>query len=63
MFKIKYALHSLPYTNFGNFGNFKKGGALKNFWGEGKQKRGVFSKIKGGTQLFKLNLGIEKGKN
>ena len=44
--------------------NFKKGGNLKKNLGCGKPKGGErFSKIKGGTQLFKLNLGREKNKN
>ena len=44
--------------------NFKKGGNLKKNWGWGKPKGGgVFSKIKGGTQHFMLNLGIQKNKN
>ena len=43
---------------------FKKGGNQKKILGWGKKKGGErFSKIKGGTQLFKLNLGIEKNKN
>ena len=43
----------------------KRGGEPeKKFWGGGNQKGGErFSKKKGGTQLFKLNLGIEKNKN
>ena len=47
-----------------NFENFKKGGTLKKMLGWGKPKRGkIFSKIMGGTKLFKLNIGIEKNKN
>ena len=48
-----------------NFENFKKRGNLKKNFGVWESKRGRerFSKIKGGTQLFKLNLGIEKNKN
>ena len=41
----------------------KRGEPEKNFRA-GETKRGErFSKIKGGTQLFKLNLGTEKNKN
>ena len=48
-------------TRFLNFS--KRGGTKKNFR-VGEKKGGKrFSKIKGGTQLFKLNLGIEKNKN
>ena len=47
-----------------NFENFKKEGNLKKNLGWGKPKWGRrFLKTKGGTQLFKLNLGIEKNKN
>ena len=45
-----------------NFENFKRGDLKKNFGMEEIKRRG-FSKIKRGTQLFKLNLGIEKNKN
>ena len=62
-------MHSVfpPFQKGGgnpNFENFKKGGEPeKKFWGGGNQKGGErFSKIKGGTQLFKQNLGIEKSK-
>ena len=62
-------MHSVfpPFQKGGNpnFENFKRGGgALKKKIGVGETKRRErFSKIKGGTQLFKLNLGIEKNKN
>ena len=48
-----------------NFENFKKGGEPEKNFGMGETKRGGerFSKTRGGTQLFKLNLGIEKNKN
>ena len=47
------------------FWKFQKGGEPeKKFWGGGNQKGGKdFWKKSGGTQLFKLNLGIEKNKN
>ena len=46
------------------FENLKKGGDLKKIFGMREIKREeIFSKIKGGTQLFKLNLGIEKNTN
>ena len=32
-------------------------------WGKPKEGGGDFQKEKGGTQLFKLNLGIDKDKN
>ena len=48
-----------------NFEIFKKGVGEpeKVFWGGGNQKGGKIFKNKGGTQLFKLNLGIVKDKN
>ena len=46
-----------------NFEIFKKGGNLKKILGWGNQKEGKIFKNKGGTQLFKLNLGIEMNKN
>ena len=63
---MKDEIHSVfpPFKRGGpNFDNFKKGGTLKD-GGWGKPKGGErFSKIKGGTQLFKLNSGVEKNKN
>ena len=42
----------------------KRGGNLKKNVGVGETKRGgIFSKLKGRTQLFRFNLGIEKNKN
>ena len=57
-----------PFKRGGNlnFENFKKGrGNLKKNFGVGETKRGgkIFKNKGGGTQLFKLNLGIEKNKN
>ena len=55
-----------PFQKGGNpnLENFKKGGNLNKILGWVKPKGGeIFSKIKGGTQLFKLDLGIEKSKN
>ena len=47
-----------------NIENFKNWGNLKKRLGLGKPKGGeIFSKRKGGTQLFKLNLGSENDKN
>ena len=47
-----------------NFENFNKRGKPGTKIGVGETKRGRrFSKIKGGTQIFKLNLGIQKNKN
>ena len=49
-----------------NFEIFKEGVGEpeKIFWGGGNQKRRKdFQKQRGGTQLFKLNLGIVKNKN
>ena len=64
------AIHSvfpLPFKRGGTqiLKILKRGGNLKIILGWGKPKGGreVFSKIKGRTQLFKLNLGIEKNKN
>ena len=43
---------------------FKKGGNQKKNLGVGEKKGREFSeKKRGGTQFFKLNLGIEKNKN
>ena len=39
------------------------GGTWKINLGWGHQKRGIFSERKGGIELFKQNLGIEKNKN
>ena len=44
-------------TRFLNFSKRKK------ILGWGKKKGGNFQKKRGGTQLFKLDLGIEKNKN
>ena len=44
------------------FWKFQKGGNLKNDLGGGNQKGGGDFGNKGGTKLFKLNLGIEKDK-
>jgi len=55
-----------PFKRWGNqhFENFKKGGGPEKNFGVGKPKGGgIFSKIKGGTQFFKPNSGIEKNKN
>ena len=41
----------------------KRGEPEKEIWGEGNQKGGEIFKKKGGTQIFKLNLGIEMNKN
>ena len=67
---MSFQLHTLsivcPLFKRGdpNFENFKKGeGPEKNFWVEETKSGEIFSKIKGGTQHFKLNLGIEKNKN
>ena len=57
---------SPPLSKGGNpkFEIFKKGGSLKKNFGVGETKGGKrFSKTKGRTQLFKLNLGIVKNKN
>ena len=55
---------SLQKGGSSDFENFKKGGTWKNFGvGETNTKRD-FQKERGdGTQLFMLNLGIEKDKN
>ena len=52
---------SPPFKRGGdpNFENFKKEGDLKKIWELEIPKGGIF-KIKGGTQLFKLNLGIKR---
>ena len=42
--------------------NFKKGEENLG-WGKPKGGEKIFKKKGGGTQLFKLNLGIEKNKN
>ena len=53
-----------PFQREGaNFENFKKGEPEKKFWGGGNQKGRKIFKNKGGTQLFKLNLGTVKNKN
>ena len=49
-----------------NFENFKRGGDLTKtfvniFFGE-NQKEGEIFKMEGGTQLFKLNIGIKRAK-
>ena len=41
----------------------KRGGTWKKNWGGETKRRWKIFKNKGGTQLFKLNLGIEKNKN
>ena len=43
----------------------KRGGNLKKIlgWGKPKGRGKIFKNKGGGTQLFKLNLGIEKNKN
>ena len=55
----------VPATKRGkpNFENFKKGEPEKKIWDGRNQRVEKFSKIKGGTSLFKLNLGIENDKN
>ena len=45
-----------------NFENFKKGEPKKFSQGKTERKGKIFKK-KGGTQLFKMILGIEKDKN
>ena len=53
-----------PFRKAGNpnFENLKKGGKSEKNWDGGNQKGGNIFKIKGGTLLFKLNLGIKRAK-
>ena len=54
-----------PFKRGGNpnFENFKRGEPEKKFRVEETKRGGKIFKMKGGTQLSKLNLGIEEGKN
>ena len=62
---LRVVLHSAspPFQEGGpKFWKFQKGGNLKKNFGMGETKRGGGFSKKGGTQLLKLNLGIEKNK-
>ena len=57
--RVHQNVHQSPLRSWTN-----KGGNMKKKLGGGNQKRwGKIFKMKGGTQLSKLNLGIEEGKN
>ena len=53
---------SLSKGGYPNFENSKGGEPEKKFWSRGNEKGERFFKIKGGTQLCMLNLGIERNK-